>query len=77
MFIDNNVMTDLDAEDEEKDAFNFAIEKLFKFTANTTPFYCKDFKEVMKHNEKLKLELLKLQSQFDQDKSTYEKKLEE
>jgi len=53
------------------------LEKLLKFTLKTEAYFCKDFKEVMKDNDKLKEDLLKLESKYEKEKDTYEKKLKE
>lgn len=62
MFIDNGVLHDEDVEDLELGHFIFAIDRLLEFTYDTKPFYCKDFKAVMKHNDQHKKDLMDLQA---------------
>lgn len=79
VFIDNEigVVNQERCEPNEIIKFNEALQRISDFTARTVPFLCRSVREVMREDERVRMELEVLQAQHEQASLEYDQKVEE
>ncbi len=70
-FIDNNIDSDPDATEYEREMFDSAISKIKLFTKGNKPFFCQDIKAVLSERDTLLKKIKENEERSQKERAEY------